>query len=169
INPLIAQAKVDMDSIKTNAQLTEQESSEALAEAKATAKAALDSYKDLSLYRNEQKILLNSILTAAKLAIDTATDFSEIDVLLTQAKVQMDEVKTDAQLIDNEQEDNQPDDDQSDNDQPTEEVQETNNETEKTSSAPHTGESLPIGIMVLTVCSASAVMGCLIIKRRKTV
>lgn len=70
----------------------------ALAEAKANAKAALDSYKNPADYRAAQKAELASAIDAGKAAIDAAADIAGVNAALAAAKTAVDAVKTDAQL-----------------------------------------------------------------------
>ncbi|MDF2567655.1 MAG: hypothetical protein K0R90_1111, partial [Oscillospiraceae bacterium] len=102
VRAAVENAKTIMDTIKTDVQLTVEETAQALAEAKAAAKAELDAYKDLSLYRDAHKTELNDIITDVKSAIDAVTDISEINPLIAQAKVDMDSIKTNAQLTEQE-------------------------------------------------------------------
>ncbi|MDR2686548.1 MAG: hypothetical protein LBB75_02255, partial [Oscillospiraceae bacterium] len=72
VNTALANAKVEMDAIKTDAQLTAEETAAALAQAKTDAKAALDTYKDAAVYRAAQQAELAAAITAGKAAIDEA-------------------------------------------------------------------------------------------------
>ena len=70
----------------------------ALAQAKNTAKAALDTYKNPADYRDAQKTALAAAIAAGKTAIDNATDTAGVTAALAAAKTAMDGIKTDAQL-----------------------------------------------------------------------
>ena len=70
----------------------------ALAEAKATAKAALDSYKNADDYRAAQKTELANAIAAGKAAIDAATTIADINTARDNAKAAMDDIMTNAQL-----------------------------------------------------------------------
>ncbi len=95
VNSAMAAAKAAIDKIKTNAQLTAEE----LAAAKITAKNELDSYKNASDYRDAQKTELADAITAGKTAIDNAADIDAVDSALATAKTELDKIKTNAQLI----------------------------------------------------------------------
>ena len=69
-----------------------------LQQAKADAKAQLDSYKNADDYRDAQKTELASAIAAGKNAIDRAADAQAVKAALATAKTQMDAIKTDAQL-----------------------------------------------------------------------
>ena len=70
----------------------------ALAQAKADAKAALDSYKNAADYRAAQQTELANAIAAGKAAIDAAADLAGVEAALANAKLAMDAIKTDAQL-----------------------------------------------------------------------
>ncbi|MBQ7373489.1 MAG: hypothetical protein IJW64_02860 [Clostridia bacterium] len=92
---LVADAKEDIDALKTDAELTAEE----LAVAKSDAKADLDAYKaDADLYRDEQATERATIITEANADIDEATEESEIATIVANAKEAIDALKTDAEL-----------------------------------------------------------------------
>lgn len=94
VNTALANAKVIIDGIKTNAELTAEE----LVTAKADAKAALDSYVSADDYRTEQQTALATAIANGKSAIDAATDITAVSTALANAKAVIDEIKTDAEL-----------------------------------------------------------------------
>ncbi|MDR9756284.1 MAG: metallophosphoesterase [Thermoanaerobacterales bacterium] len=73
-----------------------------LATAKAAAKKELDSYKDPQEYRKAQQAELAAAIQAGKAAIDAATDIDGVERALAGAKAVIDEIKTDAQLTEDE-------------------------------------------------------------------
>ena len=75
-----------------------------LLEAKTEAISSLDTYLDLSNYRVAQQEEIAAIISAAKLSIEQATTISDVETLLATAKTQLDAVKTDAQLTQQENE-----------------------------------------------------------------
>ena len=98
VEAALANAKATVDAIKTDAELTEEETAQALANAKTTAKATLESYKDASNYRDAQKTELATAVTNGKTAIDNATDLAGVEAALANAKTVIDEIKTDAEF-----------------------------------------------------------------------
>ena len=94
VNTALANAKVIIDGIKTNAELTAEE----LVTAKADAKTALDSYVSADDYRTEQQTTLATAIANGKSAIDAATDITAVSTALANAKAVIDEIKTDAEL-----------------------------------------------------------------------
>ncbi|MBR2974388.1 MAG: InlB B-repeat-containing protein [Clostridia bacterium] len=98
VETALANAKTVVDAIKTDAELTAEEAAQALANAKTTAKAALESYKDASNYRDAQKTELATAIANGKTAIDNATDLAGVETALANAKTVIDEIKTDAEL-----------------------------------------------------------------------
>ena len=94
VNTALANAKVIIDGIKTNAELTAEE----LVTAKAHAKTALDSYVSADDYRTEQQTTLATAIANGKSAIDAATDITAVSTALANAKAVIDEIKTDAEL-----------------------------------------------------------------------
>lgn len=100
-------AKATIDAIKTDAQYQleevstktpDQMSAEELAAEKTFTKSELDTYKDASLYRTEQKTVLATEIAAGKTAIDSAKTRAEVKSALTSAEAKIDAIKTDAQL-----------------------------------------------------------------------
>ena len=65
-----------------------------LAKQKETAKASLTTYVDLSLYSEENKGAIETIIADAKTAIDGCTTAAEIIIKVNEAKAAIDEVKT---------------------------------------------------------------------------
>ena len=94
VNISLANAKVIIDGIKTNAELTAEE----LVTAKADAKTALDTYVSVGDYRTEQQSTLATAISNGKSAIDAATDITAVSTALANAKAVIDEIKTDAEL-----------------------------------------------------------------------
>ena len=94
VNTALANAKVIIDGIKTNAEFTAEE----LVTAKADAKAALDTYVSAGDYRTEQQSTLATAISNGKSAIDAATDITAVSTALANAKAVIDEIKTDAEL-----------------------------------------------------------------------
>ena len=94
VNTALANAKVIIDGIKTNAELTAEE----LVTAKADAKTALDTYVSVGDYRTEQQSTLATAISNGKSAIDAATDITAVSTALANAKAVIDEIKTDAEL-----------------------------------------------------------------------
>lgn len=94
---------VDKDKLKAleNAEkkLTELE----LTKAKEDAKADISSYKNMDDYRDQQKQELADIIADAGEAIDKADDKEAIEEIITSAKDEMDKVKTDDQLTEEEE------------------------------------------------------------------
>ena len=98
VEATLANAKTTIDAIKTDAELTAEETAQALANAKTTAKAALESYKDASNYRDTQKTELATAVANGKTAIDNATDLAGVEAALANAKTTIDAIETDAQI-----------------------------------------------------------------------
>lgn len=65
-----------------------------LEEYKEDVKRKLDNYVDLSLYDDEEKTTVNSVINTAKNNIDDAADINAVKALFEQAKGQLDAVKT---------------------------------------------------------------------------
>lgn len=98
-------AKTAIDAIKTDAQLkTEEElaaakvTAEKLLEAKTTAKTSLDTYKDVTAYREAQKTELTAAINTGKTNIDNAIVAADVTKALETAKTAIDAIKTDAEL-----------------------------------------------------------------------
>jgi len=98
VEAALANAKTAVDAIKTDAELTAEEEAQALANAKTTAKAALESYKDASAYRPAQQTELATAVANGKTAIDNATDLAGVEAALANAKTTIDAIETDAQI-----------------------------------------------------------------------
>ena len=87
-------AKLSIDAIKTDSEMTAEE----LASAKQTAKTALSGYAKAEDYREAQKTELSLAITNGNNAIDAATDITAVNTALVNAKAAIDEIKTDAEL-----------------------------------------------------------------------
>lgn len=94
----LAAAKAVINSIKTDAQLTEEEAAAVLASAKTSAKSELDAYKNSADYRTAQKTELATAISNGKTAIGAATTVQGVNDALAAAKTVIDGIKTDAQL-----------------------------------------------------------------------
>lgn len=66
------------------------------------AKAELDTYKDITLYREAQQEEIKQILKDAKAALDQAQNKDEVEKITAESKAKLDQVKTEAQLIEEE-------------------------------------------------------------------
>ncbi len=66
------------------------------------AKAELDKYKDITLYREAQQEEIKQILKDAKDALDKAKDKAEVEKITADCKAKLDKVKTEAQLTEEE-------------------------------------------------------------------
>ena len=82
---------------KINFKDVAQEQAAALEQAKTSAKAELESYKNASDYREAEQAQLATIVTNGKTAIDAATDEAGVAAALATAKAQADALKTKAQ------------------------------------------------------------------------
>ena len=71
---------------------------QALATAKTTAKASLETYVNAENYRLAQQEELATAIANGKIAIDNATDIAGVESSLANAKTVIDEIKTDAEL-----------------------------------------------------------------------
>ena len=94
----LANAKIAINAIKTDAELTAEEIAAALAQAKTDAKAALDSYKNADDYRAAEQADLADAIAAGKEAIENAADIDAVAAALAAAKTAIDAIKTDAEL-----------------------------------------------------------------------
>ena len=93
INTAVANAKTEMDAVKTNAQW---EADEGVV---AAAKAELAAYKSESDYKSAEWTAIQAIITQANGDIDNAIGNEEaINGIVAAAKAEMDEVKTAAQV-----------------------------------------------------------------------
>ena len=90
-------AKAEIDKVKTDAQMKEEEAARKLNEAKDNAKNELDLYMAPSEYREAERALLMEILTEGRTAIDAAETEDAVKVLLTEYKGRIDQLKTDEQ------------------------------------------------------------------------
>ncbi len=95
VNAAVAAAKSALDEVKTAAEL---DAADALAAAKATAKASLATCKDKTNYRPAQQAQIEAILAEANAAIDEALTEQAIAAAVTAAQAELDAVKTDAEL-----------------------------------------------------------------------
>ena len=138
---MLTAAETTLEQLKTDAA--------ALAQAKADAKAELEDYKDAADYREAEEAELAKAITAGKAAIDAAADKTAVDAALKAAKTVMDAIKTDAQLTAEETQGNvtQPDD------------------SSETTDIPQTGDTTPVGAVVLMLLTASALA--LTLRRKK--
>lgn len=75
---------------------------EVLKEFKEKAVLEIEAYKDPSLYREEEREQLRYIINNAKLNILNANSFEVVNELLESTKAKLDELKTDAELIEEE-------------------------------------------------------------------
>lgn len=100
VNSALASAKAEIDKIKTNAQMTEDERliAAALTKVKEDSKKALESYKNASDYREAQQEELSKTIAAGKAAIDVAADEVGVSSALASAKAEIDKIKTNAQM-----------------------------------------------------------------------
>ena len=98
VESALTNAKSVIDEIKTDAELTVEETAQALATAKTTAKASLEAYVNANDYRLAQQEELATAIENGKNAIDNATDIAGVETALANAKTVIDEIKTDAEL-----------------------------------------------------------------------
>ena len=94
----LANAKSVIDEIKTDAELTAEEAAQALANAKTTAKANLETYVNAGDYRLAEQEELATAIANGKTAIDNATDVAGVETALANAKTVIDQIPTDAEL-----------------------------------------------------------------------
>ena len=101
---ILADSKVEIDAVKTDEQMTQEESEteeeqaqRLLGEAKVNAKMELDLYMTPSEYREAEKVLLLDLLTEGESAIDAAETEEAVKALLREYKGKIDQLKTDAQ------------------------------------------------------------------------
>ncbi len=102
INETVAAAKVELDALKTDAEYTAEE----LATAKETAKADIAGYKNVEDYREAEQAEIASILEEANTKIDNATDVAAVETIVSETKVTLDALKTDAEYTEEEKEEN---------------------------------------------------------------
>ena len=98
VETALSNAKSVIDEIKTDAELTAEETAQALATAKTNAKASLETYVNAEDYRQAQQEELATAIANGKNAIDNATDIVGVETALSNAKSVIDEIKTDAEL-----------------------------------------------------------------------
>ncbi|MDT2866315.1 hypothetical protein [Vagococcus carniphilus] len=101
INELVKEAKSALDKVKTDKELTAEETATAakeLAAYKETSKTSLSEYKNKSDYRETEQEAITKILEATNTKIDGAKDKASIDELVKEAKSALDKVKTDKEL-----------------------------------------------------------------------
>ena len=78
--------------------MTAEETAQALASAKTTAKASLETYVNASDYRQAQQEELATAIANGKNAIENAIDVAGVETALANAKGVIDDIKTDAEL-----------------------------------------------------------------------
>ncbi|MFY8330927.1 hypothetical protein [Vagococcus carniphilus] len=101
IDTLVKEAKSSLDKVKTDKELTAEETATAekeLAAYKETSKTSLSEYKNKSDYRESEQQAITKILEATNTKIDEAKDKASIDTLVKEAKSSLDKVKTDKEL-----------------------------------------------------------------------
>ena len=98
IAEIVAEAKEELDAIKTDAEYDAEENAAALAQAKENAKAELAAYKNADDYRTAEQVEIAGILAAASNDIDACETTDAIAVVVADVKADLDAVKTDAQL-----------------------------------------------------------------------
>ena len=98
VETALANAKTVIDEIKTDAELTAEETAQALATAKTNAKASLETYVNADDYRQAQQEELATAIANGKTAIDNATDVAGVETALANAKTVIDDIETDAQI-----------------------------------------------------------------------
>lgn len=94
---------VDKDKLKALENAEKKLAELELTKAKEDAKADISSYKNMDDYRDQQKQELANIIAEAGEAIDKADDKEAIEEIITSAKDEMDKVKTDDQLTEEEE------------------------------------------------------------------
>ena len=99
VSEALANAKLSLDSVKTDAELTQEE----LEEAKTNACLELAAYKDPALYRDAEKEILLSIISEEQEKISSAETKEKVAEIVAEAKSRLDEVKTDAELTEEEE------------------------------------------------------------------
>ena len=98
VETALANAKGVIDDIKTDAELTAEETAQSLASAKTTAKASLETYVNAEDYRQAQQEEVATAIANGKNAIDNATDVAGVETALANAKATIDALETDAQI-----------------------------------------------------------------------
>lgn len=97
----LADAKAAMDSVRTSAQVAEDEAQQAQAafeKAKSDAVTELENYKNASDYRYTQRKELSEQIGAGKANIEAAENIAAVERALANAKSAIDRIKTSAQL-----------------------------------------------------------------------
>ena len=94
VGTALSAAKGNIDAVKTAAQMA----AETLAAAKNAAKAELNAYGNVALYRDAQKATFNTAKTNGTTAINAATTTDGVTAALKAAKTAIDKIPTDAQL-----------------------------------------------------------------------
>ena len=100
VEAALGAAKVVIDAIPTDAELTAKEEAELVA-AKTEAKAALDTYANADDYRETQKAELAAAIANGKTAIDAAMNKAAVETALEAAKAMIDAIPTDAEITAN--------------------------------------------------------------------
>lgn len=95
MNNIMVDAKKKLDTLPTREEL---EAEKELKDAKENAKALLESYKDPTLYREEQQEELKAILEAALIKLDAAENIEDVNKTTEDTKAALDAVKTAEQL-----------------------------------------------------------------------
>ena len=94
ITAIVAEAKAEIDELKTDAQYAAEE----LAAAKTAAKAEIEGYKNADDYREAQKTELAKIVADGKTAIDSCETIDNVTAKVAEIKILFDSVKTDAEM-----------------------------------------------------------------------
>ena len=79
VEAILADAKATIDLIKTAAQLDAEEAAQALLDAKAAAKAEIESYKSVDDYRTAEGVTYLTVVDNAKTAIDGAESIEGVN------------------------------------------------------------------------------------------
>ena len=94
INKIKEDTKQELDKVKTDKELTQEE----LEKAKEEAKNELENYLDKENYRENEQKEIDKIIDDAKEKIDNATTIEEINKIKEDTKQELDKVKTDKDL-----------------------------------------------------------------------
>ena len=94
INKIKEDTKQELDKVKTDKELTQEE----LEKAKEEAKNELENYLDKENYRENEQKEIDKIIDDAKEKIDNATTIEEINKIKEDTKQELDKVKTDKEL-----------------------------------------------------------------------
>lgn len=100
VENVLTEAKGKLDELKTKAQY---EAEEALASAITAAKDEITSYLNLENYRDEQLTEITTILNKYKTALNNCKTIDEVTKTVVDAKAELDAVKTDAELTQEEE------------------------------------------------------------------